>query len=118
MVSVLVRTLIGIRPGPHFDALQDFWGRRWNLVANNILRLTVFGPTHRLSLRVFGPSGPHLLPSLSPSSPPASFMSSFSTTWAELGPLGKSRASSSFTDCAYSLRSLARRNLPPSSGCP
>ncbi|KAK7262108.1 hypothetical protein RJT34_29668 [Clitoria ternatea] len=61
IISVLVRTILGIDLEPHFDepylssSLQDFWGRRWNLVVTNILRMTVFDPTRRIALRMVGP---------------------------------------------------------------
>ncbi|PRQ49545.1 putative long-chain-alcohol O-fatty-acyltransferase [Rosa chinensis] len=35
-------------------SLQDFWGRRWNLMVTNILRPTVYDPTRRVCARVFG----------------------------------------------------------------
>ncbi|OVA20217.1 hypothetical protein BVC80_157g4 [Macleaya cordata] len=35
-------------------SLQDFWGRRWNLMITEILRPTVYHPTRRISTRIFG----------------------------------------------------------------
>ncbi|XP_050386678.1 probable long-chain-alcohol O-fatty-acyltransferase 5 [Argentina anserina] len=35
-------------------SLQDFWGRRWNLMVTNILRPTVYDPTRRVCARVVG----------------------------------------------------------------
>ncbi|XP_027368651.1 acyl-CoA--sterol O-acyltransferase 1-like [Abrus precatorius] len=61
LVSVLVRTLLGVQPDPHFNepylssSLQDFWSRRWNLAVTNILRLTFFEPTYRLVMPILGP---------------------------------------------------------------
>ncbi|KAM1057044.1 hypothetical protein ACFX1X_030724 [Malus domestica] len=36
-------------------SLQDFWGRRWNLMVTNILRPTTYDPVLRISKRVVGP---------------------------------------------------------------
>ncbi|KAM5577895.1 long-chain-alcohol O-fatty-acyltransferase-like [Rosa sericea] len=35
-------------------SLQDFWGRRWNLMVTNILRPTVYDPTRRVCARAVG----------------------------------------------------------------
>lgn len=35
--------------------LQDFWGKRWNLMSSDVLRDTVYNPSHRLSTRLIGP---------------------------------------------------------------
>ncbi|KAJ1388688.1 Wax synthase [Sesbania bispinosa] len=67
MVAVLVRTLPGIDLEPQFNepylssSLQDFWGRRWNLMASKILRPTVYQPTKQFALRLFGPKWASLL---------------------------------------------------------
>ncbi|OMP04341.1 DNA topoisomerase I [Corchorus olitorius] len=36
-------------------SLQDFWGRRWNLVVTNILRQTIYKPVRSFSDNVLGP---------------------------------------------------------------
>ncbi|KAK7363809.1 hypothetical protein VNO77_05976 [Canavalia gladiata] len=67
MVSALVQTLLGVQSDTHFNqpylasSLQDFWGRRWNLSVNHILRLSVFKPTQEIAMRVFGPQNAALL---------------------------------------------------------
>ncbi|KAK9950231.1 hypothetical protein M0R45_005732 [Rubus argutus] len=35
-------------------SLQDFWGRRWNLMITNILRPTVYDPIRRVLTRIYG----------------------------------------------------------------
>nr|XP_043638812.1 probable long-chain-alcohol O-fatty-acyltransferase 5 [Erigeron canadensis] len=35
-------------------SLQDFWGRRWNLVSSKILRVSVYNPTRKILIPVFG----------------------------------------------------------------
>ncbi|XP_031286465.1 probable long-chain-alcohol O-fatty-acyltransferase 5 [Pistacia vera] len=38
---------------PHLaTSLQNFWGRRWNLMVTNILRLTVYNPVRRIFGRI------------------------------------------------------------------
>ncbi|KAK3223884.1 hypothetical protein Dsin_010909 [Dipteronia sinensis] len=60
LVSALVGSLLALELEPTFNepclstSLQDFWGRRWNLVATNILRLTVYEPTKKMFTNVFG----------------------------------------------------------------
>ncbi|XP_050383031.1 probable long-chain-alcohol O-fatty-acyltransferase 1 [Argentina anserina] len=41
-------------------SLQDFWGRRWNLMVTNILRPTVYVPTRRVAGRLVGARGARL----------------------------------------------------------
>jgi hypothetical protein len=36
-------------------SLQDFWGRRWNLMVTSILRPSVYNPVRRISTPVVGP---------------------------------------------------------------
>lgn len=49
-VSAAVRAAAGVELEPPFDdphlatSLQDFWGRRWNLMVTNILRPAVYDP--------------------------------------------------------------------------
>ncbi|KAJ0017525.1 hypothetical protein Pint_09696 [Pistacia integerrima] len=58
--GALARTLIGIELEPQFaepylsTSLQDFWGRRWNLMVSDILRPTVYNPVRFISSRVIG----------------------------------------------------------------
>ncbi|XP_059664160.1 acyl-CoA--sterol O-acyltransferase 1-like [Cornus florida] len=60
MIAALVRTLLGSELEPQFDepylstSLQDFWGRRWNLMVSRILRPTVYQLTLGLSTGVLG----------------------------------------------------------------
>ncbi|GMN36466.1 hypothetical protein TIFTF001_006048 [Ficus carica] len=57
MVGSLARAALGVELEPQFDksylstSLQDFWGRRWNLMASNILRPTVYDPVTSVSSR-------------------------------------------------------------------
>ncbi|KAF2285697.1 hypothetical protein GH714_007251 [Hevea brasiliensis] len=56
------RALFGFELEPQFNepylatSLQDFWGRRWNLMVTSILRPTVYYPTRQFSKRLFGPA--------------------------------------------------------------
>lgn len=60
VAQFLGRNLLGIELEPQFNdpyfstSLQDFWGRRWNLTATNILQPTVYRPTVCLASRVVG----------------------------------------------------------------
>lgn len=55
-----VRAILGLELEPQFNepylatSLQDFWGRRWNLMVTSILRPTVYHPVRRVSARVLG----------------------------------------------------------------
>ncbi|KAL5804014.1 hypothetical protein ACOSQ3_030814 [Xanthoceras sorbifolium] len=42
-------------------SLQDFWGRRWNLMVTSILRPTVYLPIRRISTRIAGEKGARLV---------------------------------------------------------
>ncbi|KAG6637696.1 hypothetical protein I3843_11G191200 [Carya illinoinensis] len=59
--NTIVRAILGIElelpsDDPYLStSLQDFWGRRWNLVVSNILRHTVYKPVRSVSETVFGP---------------------------------------------------------------
>ncbi|KAK3204423.1 hypothetical protein Dsin_018469 [Dipteronia sinensis] len=50
ITAVVARALLGLELEPQFDqpylatSLQDFWGRRWNLMVSSILRPTVYKP--------------------------------------------------------------------------
>lgn len=56
------RAAFGFELEPQFDepylssSLQDFWGRRWNLMVTSILRPTVYDPLRRISTRLLGPA--------------------------------------------------------------
>ncbi|KAK6947005.1 Wax synthase domain [Dillenia turbinata] len=56
----LVKYLIGLELEPTSDdpylstSLQDFWGRRWNLMVSNILRHTVYKPVRSFSATLIG----------------------------------------------------------------
>ncbi|KAL5576335.1 hypothetical protein UlMin_018034 [Ulmus minor] len=56
----LARAILGVELEPQFDepylstSLQDFWGRRWNLIASGILRPTVYEPIRSISSRWMG----------------------------------------------------------------
>ncbi|KAI3440195.1 MBOAT_2 domain-containing protein [Psidium guajava] len=60
VVGAMVRALTGITLEPQFEepylstSLQDFWGRRWNLMVTDILRPTIYLPVRSLSSRVMG----------------------------------------------------------------
>ncbi|GMN51719.1 hypothetical protein TIFTF001_020888 [Ficus carica] len=55
------RTLLGFELEPQFNepylttSLQDFWGRRWNLMVSSILKPTAFQPARRLLSPILGP---------------------------------------------------------------
>ncbi|OIV91839.1 hypothetical protein TanjilG_17831 [Lupinus angustifolius] len=59
-ISLLVRKLLGIKLEPQFNkpylctSLQDFWGKRWNLMVNQILHPTIYEPVVNVSTRVIG----------------------------------------------------------------
>nr|GEX33923.1 acyl-CoA--sterol O-acyltransferase 1-like [Tanacetum cinerariifolium] len=50
MVAYVARAVVGLQLEPHFDepylatSLQDFWGKRWNLMVTGILHQTVYLP--------------------------------------------------------------------------
>ena len=60
LVAVLARTILGLELEPQFNepqlstSLQDFWGKRWNLMVSSILRQTVYEPTRNISKRFVG----------------------------------------------------------------
>ncbi|XP_012065718.1 acyl-CoA--sterol O-acyltransferase 1-like [Jatropha curcas] len=60
MVASLVRTILRMELEPPFNepylstSLQDFWGRRWNLIISSILRSSVHDPTLKISTRMIG----------------------------------------------------------------
>ncbi|KAG5561170.1 hypothetical protein RHGRI_004255 [Rhododendron griersonianum] len=58
--AAAARALFGLELEPHFDnphlstSVQNFWGRRWNLVASRSLRSTVYEPALCISVQVIG----------------------------------------------------------------
>ncbi|KAJ8440168.1 hypothetical protein Cgig2_003493 [Carnegiea gigantea] len=60
-LAKLATFFLGLQLEPQFNkpllstSLQDFWGRRWNLMVNSIIRPTVFQPIRDLTLRPLGP---------------------------------------------------------------
>ncbi|KAB2033007.1 hypothetical protein E1A91_D05G432500v1 [Gossypium mustelinum] len=60
LAATLARAMFGFEIEPQFNepylatSLQDFWGRRWNLMVTSILRPTVYYPIRRISTRLLG----------------------------------------------------------------
>lgn len=60
VMATLARALLGLELEPQFNepylssSLQDFWGKRWNLMVTSILRPTVYEPTLNFSKYVVG----------------------------------------------------------------
>ncbi|KAK2636975.1 hypothetical protein Ddye_031767 [Dipteronia dyeriana] len=60
VISALAGALLGLELEPTFSelhlstSLQNVWGRRWNLVATNNLRLSVYQPVKKMFTRVLG----------------------------------------------------------------
>ncbi|KAG5561183.1 hypothetical protein RHGRI_004263 [Rhododendron griersonianum] len=60
MGAAVARGVFGFELEPPFDepylstSLQDFWGRRWNLVVSRTLRPTVYDPVLCISARLMG----------------------------------------------------------------
>ncbi|KAA8523608.1 hypothetical protein F0562_010031 [Nyssa sinensis] len=60
ITAVPVRAILGLELEPQFNepylatSLQDFWGRRWNLMVTSILRPTVYYPLRRISTGILG----------------------------------------------------------------
>lgn len=58
IVAALARGLLGVELEPTFkepllsSSLQDFWGRRWNIMVNRILRPSVYDPVLSLSSKL------------------------------------------------------------------
>ncbi|GKV38717.1 hypothetical protein SLEP1_g46599 [Rubroshorea leprosula] len=55
------KAFLGFELEPQFNepylttSLQDFWGRRWNLMVTRILHPAVYDPIHRVSTGIVGP---------------------------------------------------------------
>ncbi|XP_014523016.1 acyl-CoA--sterol O-acyltransferase 1 [Vigna radiata var. radiata] len=62
VVAAAAKAMLGMELEPQFKnpllstSLQDFWGRRWNLMVTSILRPTVYEPTMKAALKVVGPT--------------------------------------------------------------
>ncbi|KAL5699555.1 hypothetical protein ACHQM5_030438 [Ranunculus cassubicifolius] len=60
MSVIPIRVVFGFEIEPQFDdpylttSLQDFWGKRWNLVVTSILRPTVYLPIRCISTPILG----------------------------------------------------------------
>lgn len=60
VAAALARAVFGLELEPQFDepylstSLQDFWGRRWNIMVTGILRPTVYVPVLDAATRVIG----------------------------------------------------------------
>ncbi|KAF8409659.1 hypothetical protein HHK36_005737 [Tetracentron sinense] len=60
MIAALARVLLKLELEPQFDdpylstSLQDFWGRRWNLMVTSILRPTVYDPIRSFFMGMLG----------------------------------------------------------------
>ncbi|KAJ8770452.1 hypothetical protein K2173_017943 [Erythroxylum novogranatense] len=60
LVAKLIRMTFGLELEPQFNepylssSLQDFWGRRWNLMVSNILRPTVYEPVRNACTPLIG----------------------------------------------------------------
>ncbi|KAK7341139.1 hypothetical protein VNO80_24064 [Phaseolus coccineus] len=60
VVAAMAKSTLGIELEPQFKdplrstSLQDFWGRRWNLMVTSILRPTVYEPTLKGASKVVG----------------------------------------------------------------
>ncbi|KZV16116.1 hypothetical protein F511_13252 [Dorcoceras hygrometricum] len=60
IAAAMARVLLGAELEPQFDepylstSLQDFWGRRWNLMVTRMLRPTVYVPVRRWSTGIIG----------------------------------------------------------------
>ncbi|KAJ4958874.1 hypothetical protein NE237_025985 [Protea cynaroides] len=56
--AITARVLLGLELEPQSNkpylatSLQDFWGRRWNLVVSSILRPTIYNPVKQISMLV------------------------------------------------------------------
>ena len=61
VTAAMARAVLGLELEPQFNepllstSLQDFWGRRWNLMVTGILRPTVYEPTRNAVKPFLGP---------------------------------------------------------------
>ncbi|GAB4826508.1 hypothetical protein Ancab_033404 [Ancistrocladus abbreviatus] len=67
VVATAAKLFLGLELEPQFNepllstSLQDFWGRRWNLMVTSILRPTVYEPVLDTSTRIIGKRPAQLL---------------------------------------------------------
>nr|GMD02892.1 acyl-CoA--sterol O-acyltransferase 1-like [Ipomoea batatas] len=60
IVAALARAVLGLELEPQFNepylcsSLQDFWGNRWNLMVNHILRPAVYSPCLGIAAKYLG----------------------------------------------------------------
>ncbi|KAF5192293.1 Acyl-coa--sterol o-acyltransferase [Thalictrum thalictroides] len=60
IVAALAKRFVGLEFEPQFNepylatSLQDFWGRRWNLMVSNILKPTVYDLVKQVSMKMLG----------------------------------------------------------------
>lgn len=60
LAGAIARRLVGVDLEPQFDepylstSLQDFWGRRWNLMVTSIMRPSVYDPVRSIAGRWIG----------------------------------------------------------------
>jgi len=60
ITATMAKVLLGQELEPQFNepylstSLQDFWGRRWNLMVSSILRLAVYEPTGNIASGIVG----------------------------------------------------------------
>ncbi|XP_030552993.1 acyl-CoA--sterol O-acyltransferase 1-like [Rhodamnia argentea] len=60
VAAAVARAAVGLELEPQFDepylstSLQDFWGRRWNIMVSSILRPAVYEPVHAWASRAVG----------------------------------------------------------------
>ncbi|GKV18724.1 hypothetical protein SLEP1_g29065 [Rubroshorea leprosula] len=60
MVAAIARVVLGLELEQQFNepylstSLQDFWGRRWNIMVSSILRLSVYDPLLRFGTPLIG----------------------------------------------------------------
>ncbi|KAF9607743.1 hypothetical protein IFM89_000090 [Coptis chinensis] len=60
ITATMAHSILGVELEPQFNepylstSLQDFWGKRWNLMVTNMLRPTVYDPVRRISSRRIG----------------------------------------------------------------
>lgn len=58
VLAAMVQALLGMEVEPQFNepylstSLQDFWGRRWNLMVTSLLRPTIYKPVLHLCSRI------------------------------------------------------------------
>ncbi|KAI8001362.1 Acyl-CoA--sterol O-acyltransferase 1 [Camellia lanceoleosa] len=67
VVATMAQVVLGSNVEAQFDepylssSLRDFWGRRWNLMSSDILRLTIYNPLCSLARPVLGHKWAYIL---------------------------------------------------------